>query len=579
LNDATNNNILLVASLIKYEMNLKNILLNLIIVCTCLFTKSKGQTFNIIRDRSFGGSKWESTVRSLQMANGNIILIGVSGSDISGDKTDGLCDPPSLTAQDIWMLEIDTAFNILWNKSIGGNRIEKIPLLSNIPNSTDFYFVCATSSDSSCEKAANDKAYPLHSGDYWLARCDTAGNILWNKTIGGTDIENAPHVLAFESGNIVLCGMSISPVGGDKTYPNYSNKSDYWIIKLDSVGNKLWDRVYGGTDTEESGGGINEAWLSMIESENESFLIAGTTSSPLSGDISDSSRGSSDIWIVKIDSTGNKLWDHRYGGTADDRVSSICRDQNGGFLVAGFTDSPQGLDVSDTSKGGNDVWILKLDSTGNKLWDKRYGGSIGEAANCITSLSSGDIIVSGESNSPAGGDVSENKYSLFGNFDYWVFKTDSIGNKKWDKRFGGTGDNRNSDFFIMADNSIVLTGTSTVGNSSVKSDSSNGLTDYWLIRFSYTDSLPNQIIEIPDRLNISIFPNPAVSSVTIKFGNIFEKGEMCIMDMKGCEIVKRDLSYRNQIEISTRDFTAGVYVVQLKSNGFSIFRKLIVSKL
>src|SRR6188768_4089822 len=111
---------------------------------------------------------------------------------------------------------------------------------------------------------------------------------------------------------MILFGFSDSSISGDKTAAPFGTSRDYWIVKLDSNGVKLWDEVYGGTDDE--GAGATQTYthqFHIIPDNNESFVLSGTTKSSNSGNISDTSRGDSDIWIVKIDSAGNKIWDKR----------------------------------------------------------------------------------------------------------------------------------------------------------------------------------------------------------------------------------------------------------------------------
>ncbi|MBL0343628.1 MAG: T9SS type A sorting domain-containing protein [Bacteroidetes bacterium] len=238
----------------------------------------------------------------------------------------------------------------------------------------------------------------------------------------------------------------------------------------------------------------------------------GYTASPVSGNISQPSQGGMDIWLIKIDSSGNKLWDQRFGGSGSDLPRKIIPTTDKGYILCGRTFSPQSGDVSEPPHGLRDMWVIKLDSVGNKLWDKRYGGTGINDANWIEQDFDGGYLIGGTTTSPISLDVSE---SPFGVGDYWIIKTDSIGNKIWDKRFGGPGDNILTCFALLPDSSIMLFGYADSGTTSVKTHPGNGLTDYWLVHFKYNNS-PIGINELSyDNQSISIYPNPVTDELLL----------------------------------------------------------------
>jgi hypothetical protein len=125
---------------------------------------------------------------------------------------------------------------------------------------------------------------------------------------------------------------------------------ELWILKLDSIGNKLWDKTLGGSSGDDA--------YSIIQTSDGGYIVAGYSRSN-DVDISDGNNGSEDYWIVKLDATGNKVWDKTLGGASEDYASSIQQTSDGGYIVAGTTFSNNG-DVNDENNGNSDIWIVKL---------------------------------------------------------------------------------------------------------------------------------------------------------------------------------------------------------------------------
>jgi hypothetical protein len=150
-----------------------------------------------------------------------------------------------------------------------------------------------------------------------------------------------------------------------------------------------------------------------------SYLLGGTSTSDSSGEKSEASRGSGDYWVVKIDSVGNKFWDKTYGGNGGDGVNTMITTSDGGFLLGGFSRSDISGDKSEASRGGSDYWILKIDQAGNPLWDKTLGGDAIDYLWSLVATFDGGYLLGGLSQSEITGEKSETSR---GDFDYWVVK-------------------------------------------------------------------------------------------------------------------------------------------------------------
>ncbi len=369
-----------------------------------------------------------------------------------------------------------------WDKRFGGFDSDA---LSSYQQTSDGGFVlCGFSSSGMNGDKSQDKwDTQMYYSDYWVIKIDSDGNKQWDKRFGGTGVEVPGRIIQTKDKGYIMGSHSTSGLSGDKTQPRWG-MNDLWIVKTDSTGNKLWDKRFGGTLDDFAG--------IMIETSDNGYILGGSSNSPANGDITEDDRDPthfySDIWIVKIDSVGNKQWDKRYGGTEDDGVSNIYQTaDNGYFLVGGSNSSISGdkteANWDTTHPISWDGWILKIDSIGNKLWDKRYGGTEDDALVFMQPSSSGTYILCGSTKSPANGDKTTPKTG------YWLLEIDTLGNKLWDKVFSDATFASNRGFSKTTDNGYLISGVSVTNAANDKSENNLGPYQVWIIK---TDSLLNK---------------------------------------------------------------------------------------
>jgi hypothetical protein len=307
--------------------------------------------------------------------------------------------------------------------------------------------------------------------DYWIVKIDADGNKIWDKTIGSVGDDFCRTITATSEGAIVIAGTSNSNASGDKS-ENSKGGGDYWIVKIDADGNKIWDKTIGSVG--------NEFYPSITATSEGAIVIAGTSESNAIGDKSENSKGGDDHWIVKIDADGNKIWDKTIGSVGDDRWPRITATSEGAIVIAGTSDSNASGDKSENSKGGNDYWIVKIDADGNKIWDKTIGSVGDDRYPRITATSEGAIVIAGTSNSNASGDKSENSK---GGSDYWIVKIDADGNKIWDKTIGSVGNDSNLASIVETnEGGFVVAGGSWSNAGGDKSENSKGGSDHWIVK-------------------------------------------------------------------------------------------------
>ena len=227
-------------------------------------------------------------------------------------------------------------------------------------------------------------------------------------------------------------------------------------------------------------GGIGfERAFSIQQTADGGYIVAGSSGSSASGDVSGTSNGGQDSWIVKLDSNGGIIWDILIGGSVTERAESIQQTTDGGYIVAGFSTSSANGDVSGMNNGGFDSWIVKLDSNGGIDWDTLIGGSSTEVARSIQQTADGGYIVAGYSSSSASGDVSGTNN---GGIDYWIVKLDSNGGIVWDTLIGGNGTEISESIQQTADGGYIVAGYSTSSANGDVSGTNNGNDDYWIVR-------------------------------------------------------------------------------------------------
>ena len=278
----------------------------------------------------------------------------------------------------------------------------------------DFAFSIKQTNDGGYIVVGYTDSFGAGSDDIWVLKLDSLGNVTWQKTYGGAYNDYAYSIQQTSDGGYIVAGYTSSFGAGS---------DDIWVLKLDSAGNVTWQKTYGGSSHD---------YANSIQQTNDGgYIIAGYTSS--------FGAGGADIWILKLDSSGNVTWQKTYGGSSYDFAYSIQQTGDGGYIVAGYTNS--------SGVGGDDIWILKLDLSGNITWQRTYGGSSSEVAHSIQQTSDGGYIIAGSTNS-------------FGvaYTDFWVLKLDSSGNVTWQKTYGGGYDDYANSIQQTSDGGYIVAG-------------------------------------------------------------------------------------------------------------------------
>lgn len=287
----------------------------------------------------------------------------------------------------------------------------------------------------------------------------------WKKTFGGFENDEACDLVVLADGSSLVVGSTDSPQGDVSAYHGCN---DLWAVRLDASGNTRWQKAFGGS-LEDFGFGV-------IPAADGSFVIAGATSSN-DGDVS-GSHGGSDAWLIRIDDAGNLLWQTCIGGKGDDMAFDVIRGIDDGFVAVGRLDRlPTVEDVDLQTNGLGNVLAVKVTTDGTIAWQSDFGGWEEDVGYGIAAASDSTYIIAGMSRS-----YNASSRDHLGGDDAWVLDIDSTGHMLWNKVFGGWADDRLRSIKQMADGSFICIGTTSSANASGDVGGLHGnSSDVWLL--------------------------------------------------------------------------------------------------
>ncbi len=414
--------------------------------------------------------------------------------------------------------------------------------------------------------------------DYWVVKLNSAGAIEWQRALGGSGTDEAFSIQQTSDGGFIVAGYSYSNDGNvsgwHEGYDSYgSPTSDYWVVKLNSAGAIVWQRALGGNDKDVA--------RSIQQTTDGGYIVAGYSESN-DGDVS-GNHGGVDSWIVKLNSAGALVWQKCLGGSSGDYAYSIQQTSDGGFIVAGVSYSNDG-DVSGWH-GSWDSWVVKLNSAGALVWQKCLGGSSDDWAYSIQQPSDGGFIVAGVSYSNDG-DVS----GWHGSWDSWVVKLNSAGALVWQKCLGGSYDDEAFSIQQTSDGGFIVAGYSESNDGDVSGH--HGVyddTDYWVVKLSSDFAISEK--GLPEQFAMSAYPNPFNSSceITAPIGADVEiynlRGNVVATPYPaGAGFVPLDKGDRDRAERGFRGFvwqpdqsiSSGIYLVRARTEDGRTTTKRIV---
>ena len=392
---------------------------------------------------TLGGSGFDYATAIDQTSDGGYIIAGFTESSQSGDV--GL----NHGRRDGWVVKVDGVGKHVWNVTLGWGGDDQLYAVQQ--TSDGGYIVAGTNGG----------------GDYWVVKLDGTGQPVWTTTLGGGETDLAYAVQQTSDGGYVVSGFTNSDQSGDVGLTH--GFGDYWVVKLNGAGQKVWNRTFGGAGGDSA--------TAMDQTSDGGYIIAGVTDSRQSGDVG-LTHLNGDYWVVKLNGAGEKVWATSLGGDREDLARAVTQTSDGGYIVAGTTVSDQSGDVG-LNHGLGDCWVVKLNGAGQHVWNRTLGGSKGDLAWAVDQTSDGGCIVTGSTASNQSGDVG----LTHGGNDYWVVKLNEAGETEWNMALGGVGDEEAHAVERTNDGGYVVAGY-TSSNQSGDVGLTHGGGDYWVVKLA-----------------------------------------------------------------------------------------------
>jgi len=459
--------------------------------------------------RTIGGTGYDVAYCIIQTTDGGYAVAGQTGSFGTGG--------------DFYIVKLDSSGTLQWSKTIGGTG-------------GDVAYCIIQTTDGGLAVAGYTNSFGAGNLDMYIVKLDGSGTLQWSKTIGGTLTDAAVSIVQTTDGGYAVAGYtnSIGP-------PYY----DLYIVKLNSSGTLQWSKttIGGGTGTDVA--------TSIVRTTDGGFAVAGYTNS---------FGPSSDMYIVKLDSSGTLQWTRTVGGTGYDRAGttgSIIQTSDGGYAVAGWTDS--------FGAGIYDMYIVKLDGSATLQWSKTVGG---------TGYDDGYSIIQ----TTDGGYVAAGSYSFgAGNSDFYIVKLDgsgnTCGNTTTPPSISGSGG-------VLASQTSTVTSPTSIVTTPAPTVSSGGA----VTSICTMIGVNGQQGEIPKEYILEQnYPNPFNPKTIINYElPITNYVLIKVYDVLGNEVSTLVNEKQNagsyEVEFDGSNFASGVYYYKLTSDGFAETKKMLLTK-
>ena len=366
--------------------------------------------------------------------------------------------------------EIDDTFflgEVAWTKTFGGSGDDTAREV--IVTRDGGYAILGFSN--STDGDLQGKSTPVN--DYWLLRLDEEGELLWSKTYGGSGDDQGQSVIQTADGGFAITGYAMS---SDGDASNNEGFHDNWILRLDAQGNILWERSFGFSGHDHSydvlqtadGGFFFVGFLDITAARSDGFPEKSGTLTR---------HGVGEFWGTKIDAQGNLQWRRYFGGTNNDRAHSVVQAWNGGYVMAGFSESDD-FDISDT-RGSYDFWVVRISEEGEKIWERSFGGSGIDIAYDISLTDDGAYVITGHT-------ISSDKEvsNPLGESDIWMIKINQQGDLLWEQTYGGAGFDLGQSVYPAKRGGYIISGNTRSTNGDVTDFF--GENDMWVLRTNDT---------------------------------------------------------------------------------------------
>ena len=344
-------------------------------------------TGQVTFQKTFGGNSVDYAYAVQQTDDDGYIIAGYTLSFGAGNR-------------DVYLIRTDVNGNTLWTKTYGGNN-------------TDYAWTIQQTADHGYIIGAHSGSFGAGSHDVYLIKCDLNGAVIWTTVYGGSNADGAYSLEQTTDGGYII-GAHVNSFG--------AGLHDIYLIKINDQGDTLWTKTYGGNN--------QDLLRALHQTADGGYILVSETLS--------FGAGNADVYLIKTDSLGNLIWTRTYGGSSADYGYSVRQTTDGGYIIAGYTQS--------FGSGNTDVYLIKADSLGNLMWTKTYGGSSSDYGYSVRQTTDGGYIIAGYTQS----------FGTAG--DVYLIRTDANGDLLWTKAYGGSGADYGWSVRQTADGGFIIAG-------------------------------------------------------------------------------------------------------------------------
>ena len=434
----------------------------------------------------------------------------------------GMTDPFGTLQFDVYLIKTDSLGTVIWYTTYGGSL-------------ADGGYCVQQTLDGGYIIVGFTQSFGVGYDDVYLVKTDSLGNLMWDATYGDSLLyEYGYSVQQTSDGGYVVAGHFSGLIDMD---------TEVYLVKTNSLGDTLWTKTYGDSAYQQGN--------SVVETQDGGYIIAGENGFTFGSD-------SSDVYLVKTDSLGDTLWTRSFGGNLLDRGYSVQQTLDGGYIIAGETES--------FGAGSTDVYLIKTDSAGTVLWDTTYGGSYGDVGMSVCqTLDDGYIITGRTGDFPLG--------------DVYLVRTDSVGTLLWERTYGGGS-------FLDGGSSVRETSDGGYIVAGFTNSFGAGFFDVYLIK---TDSLGRVLgiqeqdrkLKTKSRKSLQNKPNPFHGTTMLSYSlPVSAYVTLQVFDITGrlVETLVDETQERGpyQVQWNSKDNPSGIYFCRLRTGDFTDTRKMLL---
>jgi len=544
-----------------YKNTYMKLLNHLILITLLLFTVcSYAQSTTIQWQHMYGGENDDNNNYSIHTKDGGFLMAGNTSS-----KTGNVTGFYGNT--DIWVVKTDSIGNIMWERCYGGWADDYIVGNDAVKETNDSGYIIAGGTNSDNGDLSLCPTGHI-CGSIWVIKINRLGDIQWQKRYGGSHIDDAHSIQQTFDGGYVFAGFTTSN-DGDVSGIHGSSSSGYyqpdmWVVKLDDTGSIQWQKCLGGSS--------NEVANSIMQTTDSGFIVGGHCMSS-DGDVAGHHADSIpnwDNWVVKLNSIGNIEWQRCIGGSSDEDISNIKQTRDGGYIYTAYIGASTDGDYKYFTRA-NDLYIFKLDRTGNIRWSKNYGGSKGDFAFEITELNNAYIAVGGSYSND--GDV-KGHYGDTSTQDVWIVKIDTVGNLLWNKSVGGSGRDIGKSVYYVSDSNFVVNAYSESTDGDIKTGINHGGFDYWLLRTDSAQESTGIAPLCGNSRTINVYPTITDGIVNVRMATVAEPVNIFVTDATGKVLIENSV-HLNSFSLSLANYSPGLYFITIVSDNINSSYKVI----